>query len=398
MSGLAEVERRAAAVAADGTDPGALAAVMAWRCGPRRRSDALRRRLRDAADDAGGGGDRPAVALARLVRSDGGLGGSVADVAAGVLRRWAALDVTAALVGDPAYPHILAAGWPALDPPVVLAWRGSPPGDAGPSVAIVGSRRASTYGTEVATQLASAVAAAGVRVVSGGAVGIDAAAHTAALDRPGGTTVVLGCGHGVRYPAAHARDGGLFARIVAAGGSVVSELLPATAPHPGVIRGRNRIVAGLADVTVVVEGGDRSGALLTATAAVERGRDVLAVPGDVLAPGSAAPLQLLREGARPCGGPDDVLALLEPPEELPERPPPGTAADLRPPPDPSGLLPADVRAALHRAGSRGLPLEDVGLAHAGPPGPLLARLTRARLAGLVEDVPGGLRLTRPSDR
>lgn len=392
MSALAEVERHAADVAAEGTDPAALAAVVAWSCAPRRRPDALRRRLRDARGEVGGG--RPAAALELLARSDGGLDGPVADVVAGVLRRWAALDVTATLVGDPAYPTTLAAGWPTLDPPVVLAWRGSPPGDVGPSVAIVGSRRASAYGTEVATLLASAVAAAGARVVSGGAVGIDAAAHLAALDRPGGTTVVLGCGHGVRYPAVHARDGGLFDRIIAAGGSVVSELLPEAAPHPGVIRGRNRIVAGLADVTVVVEGGGRSGALLTATAAAERGREVLAVPGDVLAPGSAAPLRLLREGARPCTGPDDVLALLD----LPERPPAGAAAGVDGPSDPTGLLPEDVRAALHRAGPRGLPLEDVGLAHAGPPGPLLARLTRARLAGLVEDVPGGLRLTRPSDR
>lgn len=396
MSTPAELERHAAAVAAAGTDPGELAAVMAWRCAPRRRPDALRRRLRDAG--GGGGADRPAAALARLARSDGGLDGAVADVAAGVLRRWAGLDVTAALVGDPAYPPTLAAGWPTLDPPVVLAWRGGPPGGATPSVAIVGSRRASAYGQEVATLLATAVAAAGARVVSGGAVGIDAAAHTAALDRPGGTTVVLGCGHDVRYPAAHARDGGLFARIAAAGGSIVSELLPATAPHPGVIRGRNRIVAGLADVTVVVEGGARSGALLTATAAAERGRDVLAVPGDVLAPGSAAPLRLLREGARPCTGPDDVLALLDLPDRSPSGAAAGAAAGVDCSADPSGLLPDDVRSALHRAGPRGLPLEDVGLAHSGPLGPLLGRLTRARLAGLVEEVPGGLRLTRPSDR
>ena len=392
MSTPTEVERSAAAVAADGTDPAELAAVVAWRCGSRRRPDALRRRLRDADGPAVG---RPAAALARLARSDGGLDGAVATVAVGVLRRWAALGVHAALVGDPTYPRTLAAGWPAVDAPPLLAWRGRPPGAVTPGVAIVGSRRASAYGTEVATLLAAAAADAGVRVVSGGAVGVDAAAHAAARARAGGTTVVLGCGHGVGYPAAHARDGGLFARILAAGGTLVSELLPEASPHPGVIRGRNRIVAGLADVTVVVEGGGRSGALLTATAAADRGREVLAVPGDVLAAGSAAPLRLLREGARLCTGPDDVLTLLDLPERAHR-----TSGDGGPgaPSDASAVLPDDVLAALQRAGPRGLPLEDLGLAHAGPAGPLLARLTRARLAGVVEDVDGVVRLTRPSDR
>ena len=407
MTMHAGLERAATAVAADGTDAADLAAVVAWACGPRRNLDALRRRLLTAGSTVGSerteeaGVTPSSLRVAELARADGRRGGPTGDVALRVLRRWSDLGVRVALVGDTAYPDVLAEGWPTIDAPVLLAWRGTPPGDAGPGVAIVGARNASAYGTEVTDLIASAVARAGGRVVSGGAVGIDAAAHGAALGLPGGTTVVLGCGHAVRYPAPHARPGGLFDRVLEDGGTLVSELLPEVTAHPGVIRARNRIVAGLARVTVVVEGGQRSGSLLTATAAVERGREVLAVPGDVLAPGSAAPLRLLSEGARVCAAPRDVLAL------LPDLPPAvttgpswtasgGTAtstADL-------ALLPPMVREVLERAGPRGVALEDLGLLHDGPAGALLAALTRARLAGVLDDVPGGVRLrrTRPSVR
>ena len=402
MTGLAEVEHAARTVCADGTDPAAVAALLAWTCGPRRRPDALRRRLRSEGTDARGRTpERPSERLVALVRSDGRPGGPVVDVALRVVRQWAALGVHVALVGDPAYPTDLAEGWPDVDAPPLLAWRGMPPADAGPGVALVGARNATAYGTAITEILATAVARAGGRVVSGGAIGIDAAAHGAALGLPGGTTVVLGCGHAVRYPVPHARPGGLFDRVLDDGGTLVSELLPEVRAHPGVIRARNRIVAGLARITVVVEGGARSGSLLTASAAADRGRDVLAVPGDLLAPGSAAPLRLLSEGARACTGPRDVLALLpgpRVPHTVGGGPPPSGAvamvsADL-------GMLPAPVREALERAGPRGIALEDLGLVHDGPPGALLAALTRARLAGVLDEVPGGVRLrpTRPSVR
>lgn len=405
MTVLAEVERAARTVCADGTDPAAVAAVLAWTCGPRRRSDALRRRLRMEAADASGGEEptvaRPSERLSALARSDGRPGAPVLDVALHVLRQWTALGVRVALVGDPTYPDDLAEGWPDVDAPPLLAWRGTPPGHAGPGVALVGARNATAYGTAVAELLATAVARAGGRVVSGGAIGIDAAAHDAALGLPGGTTVVLGCGHAVRYPVPHARQGGLFDRVLEDGGTLVSELLPEVGAHPGVIRARNRIVAGLARVTVVVEGGSRSGALLTASAAADRGRDVLAVPGDLLAPGSAAPLKLLSEGARACTGPRDVLALLP---DLPVsltagRGLPAAGGVMTVPAD-LGMLPAPVREALERAGPRGMALEDLALVHDGPAGALLAALTRARLAGALDDVPGGVRLrpTRPSVR
>jgi len=394
VSTLVDVERQARGVVAPGSDASAVAAVLIWACGPRRSLDALRRRIRDSGTGTSAATRDTADQLARIARDDGGLDGARADVACRVLGRWAARGVRVALIGDAAYPSRLAEGWPDLDAPVLLAWRGEPPATTGPGVAIVGARNATGYGTAVAELLASAVARAGGRVISGGAVGIDAAAHTAALGLPGGTTVVLGCGHDVAYPAPHARRGGLFERILEDGGTLVSELLPEVVAHPGVIRARNRIVAGLAEVTVVVEGGSRSGALLTAGAAAERGREVLAVPGDILAPGSAAPLRLLAEGARVCTGPGDVLALI--PTAVTDR---NTGDVFGPAPSdpqtgraaPTGLPPAMHRA-LQRAGPRGLAVEDLALVHEGGAGALLAVLTRARIAGVVEDVDGGVRL------
>jgi len=402
MTTLAALARSVRTVVAEGTDEDALAALLAWACGPRRTLDALRRRARDlaAAGEApaeDGPSPRTGARLATIARSDGGLDGALVDVADRLVRLWVGLGVRVAIVGDPAYPSVLAEGWPALDGPVLLAWRGEPPGAAGPGVAIVGARNATPYGTSVAELLASSVARAGGRVVSGGAVGIDAAAHAAALGLPGGTTVVLGCGHAVGYPAPHARRGGLFERVLDDGGTLVSELLPETSPHPGVIRARNRIVAGLSDVTVVVEGGSRSGALLTASSAADRGRDVLAVPGDILAPGSAAPLRLLSEGARPCTGPQDVFSLV----------PTFASASAGDRGDDVGgaalgphALPSAVIEVLERAGSRGVATEELVRAHGGSTGALLALLVRARVAGVVEEVPGGMRLrgTRPSVR
>jgi len=388
----------AGAVAAAGTDAELLALLVAWTCGPRRDLDALRRRVRDD----------PTRTLAGHALDGGGPAAAVLEVAQRVLERWRALGVRVAIVGDRAYPTRLAEGWPDSDAPVLLAWRGTPPADVGPSVAIVGARRATEYGTTVATMLASAVARAGGRVVSGGAVGIDAAAHEAALELPGGTTVVLGCGHAVPYPKPHARAGALFDRVLEDGGTLVSELLPDVVPHPGVIRARNRILAGLADVVVVVEGDERSGALLTAGAAAERGRDVLAVPGDVLRPGSRAPHRLLAEGAAPCTGPADVLARLPSGSVVPvhgDRGVPAAAGEPARPVVVAGLLPDAVLRVLAGAWPRGVPLDELAHATDDGVGALLAALTRARIADVVEDVAGGVRLrqgprapARPSGR
>lgn len=357
-------------VAAPGTDPALLAATVERlrRVGPA----ALGRVVRERADAA------PAASPTELLRA---VVPPVLPAGTGDAEGWRRLGVRVALAGDPSYPDRLAAGWPHAGGPPLLAVRGPLPLPAGPAVAIVGARRATSYGTGVAAWLAEAAAAAGATVVSGGAVGIDAAAHGAAVDA--GTVVVLGCGHDVAYPRPHATAGGLFARILDRGGWLVSEHLPGAPPVAHHVRARNRIVAALADVVVVVEGSDRSGALVTAGEAAQAGVPVLAVPGDVRRPGSAAPHLLLREGAAPCTSPDDLLAalsLVAPADGAP------AAA--------SSTLPAEVHAALARAWPRPLRL-DVLAEHAGvPAGRLLALVTRARIAGELAEGADGVRLTR----
>ena len=172
----------------------------------------------------------------------------------------------------------------------------------GPCVALVGARACSTYGTDVATTLARELAQAGVLVVSGLARGIDAAAHRGAL-AAGRTAAVLGCGIDRDYPRAHAA----LAAEVAATGLIVSEYAPGVEPAPWRFPARNRIVAGLCDATVVVEARARSGALITADLALEEGREVLAVPGEITSHLSAGTNALLRLGATPVTTAADVL-------------------------------------------------------------------------------------------
>lgn len=396
-----------AEVAATGTDPDALVAVLGWLVRPRCSPDALRRRCaqRETELDLA---PRTALREAAGAPPDDAL-----SALPGLVTPWRDAGVRLALVGDPAYPPRLAHGWPQTDGPPLIAIRGAHPADA-PAVAIVGTRRASGYGSGVAAWLAEAVAGAGAVVISGGAVGVDTAAHGAAVEQPGGTTVVLGCGHAVSYPRQHARPGGLFDQIVDHGGGLLSELLPFQRPNAGAVRARNRIVAALADVVVVVEGGARSGALITAGAAAERGVPVLAVPGDVRAPGSVAPHRLLAEGAAPCRDPGDVLAAIEPDATSPD----GASGVMREQPDggsrvPSATydpdaataatsrarssvsaLPGEVHERLELAWPRPLPLEDLATASGVPAPRLLAALTRARIAGEVAESTDGVRLRR----
>lgn len=363
------------AVAAEGTDPGLLARLVARSMLPRSGPGTLLRRAREQAVDD------PTATLRELA---GEPGRSALGAAGEVARRWRDRGVVVACVGDPAYPARLAVGWPITAGPLWLGSRGPLGLEARRTVAIVGSRRASGYGTGVAAWLAEAATRAGVVVVSGGAVGVDAAAHRAALAE-GPTLVVLGCGHDVGYPAVHAAPGALFDRVLEHGGALVSELLPGARPHPGNVRARNRIVAGLADAVVVVEGGATSGSLLTATEALERDVPVLAVPGDVRTPGSVAPHRLLAEGAAPCRGPEDLLAAV------------GAEPRAGGPRPTSSTLPPPVLAELVRRWPRPVPPEHLARIAGIPAGSLLAALTRARITGELVAGPDGLRLARGPD-
>jgi DNA processing protein len=208
---------------------------------------------------------------------------------------------------DPAFPSLLGA---IHDPPAQLFLRGS--ADASllsrPAIAVVGARACSSYGRSVTRSLARDVAAAGLVVVSGMARGIDGEAHRGALEGGGRTIAVLGCGIDRDYPAAHAE---LARRITESGGLVVSEYEPGVEPAPWRFPARNRIIAGLCRATLVVEARERSGALITADFALEEGREVFAVPGEITSSLSAGTNGLIKLGATPVGSAADVLEVYD---------------------------------------------------------------------------------------
>jgi len=207
------------------------------------------------------------------------------------------------LLGDPGYPPRLAA---ISDPPFVLYCRGLPLLADAPTVAVVGSRRSTAYGLAVAEALGRDLARAGVWVVSGLARGVDSAAHRGALEAGGRTLAVLGSGLDRLYPP----EARALAREIARHGTLLSEFPPATEPLPGNFPARNRIISGLSQAVVVVEGDLRSGALITADLAAEQGREVMAVPGPVTSEASRGPHSLLRDGAALVESAADVLEVL----------------------------------------------------------------------------------------
>ena len=220
-------------------------------------------------------------------------------------RALAAAGAVLLLVGRPGYPCRLADAWPELGAPPWVFVRSTRPSGLPdvPAVAVVGTRQPTLDGRRTAADLARLLARHGMVVISGLARGIDQTAHRAALDAGGLTIAVLGTGFGVDYPY---RDGSLRERIAASGG-LVTELLPGVGPRAHHFPWRNRIVSGLADVTVVVEGRARSGALQTARLAAAQGRDVLAVPGSLNQPTARGPLELIRDGAQPLCRLEDIL-------------------------------------------------------------------------------------------
>lgn len=205
--------------------------------------------------------------------------------------------------GEPSYPTLLRE---LHDPPPMLYVRGEADELAAPGVAVVGARACSAYGAQVARALARDLAAAGIVVVSGLARGVDGEAHRGALESGGRTIAVLGCGIDRDYPRSHAE----LARRIVSSGAVVSEYPPGVEPAPWRFPARNRIIAGLSLATVVVEARERSGALITADFALELGRDVFAVPGEITSGLSAGTNDLLRQGAAPLTSARDVLEAL----------------------------------------------------------------------------------------
>ena len=203
---------------------------------------------------------------------------------------------------DPGFPPLLRA---IHDPPPGLFLRGNPEAAllALPAVAIVGARACSAYGRQIARSVARELASAGLVVVSGLARGVDAEAHRGALEAGGITVAVLGCGIDRDYPAANRE----LARQIATSGLIVSEYAPGVEPAPWRFPARNRIVAGLCSASVVVEARERSGALITADFALEEGREVFAVPGEITSALSAGSNALLRLGATPLTCAQDVL-------------------------------------------------------------------------------------------
>jgi DNA processing protein len=189
------------------------------------------------------------------------------------------------------------------DPPYGLYYIGALPPDDAPAVGIVGARECSPYGEKLAKQTGACLGANHVSVISGMARGIDGFGHEGALSGGGRTYGVLGCGVDVVYPPEHGR---LYARFVA-GGGILSEYAPGTAPRPGFFPQRNRIISGLSDVVLIIEARERSGSLITADCALEQGKDVYAAPGRVGDALSAGCNHLIRQGAGILTSPEEFV-------------------------------------------------------------------------------------------
>lgn len=321
-------------------------------------------------------GAPPDAVLALLTTAEPALADTLRPWAATAEREAAARGIAVLPWDDPGYPVALAA---IADPPPVLWTRGDATALGGPAVAIVGSRAATPYAISVAEHLGADLAHAGIVVVSGLARGVDGAAHRGALAGGGRTVAVLGSGADVIYPAEHRR----LAEEIESGGTIVTEFPPGTPPEPWHFPRRNRIISGLSRAVVVVEAGDKSGSLITAKAALEQGREVLAVPGNVLTGRNRGTHALLRDGAKIVEGVSDILEELRLPSNA------GPAAASKPGAEDRLLacLPAGEPLDLDEISERsGLILPK-----------LLPRLFELELLGLVRRAGGGrfVRFDRP---
>ena len=297
-------------------------------------------------------------------------GRKVADAAA-------ALGAEVLVPMDPGYPALLR---DIPGPPPVLFAQGDPCLLLRPAAAIVGSRDHSNYGSVVCRALAAAAAELGIAIVSGMARGLDAVAQAAALDAGGSTIGVLGNGLGVIYPAANRT---LYDRV-ARDGLLITEFPPGERPHVGSFPRRNRLISGLSRVTVVVEAAAGSGALITADTALEQGREVMAVPGNITSIVSVGTNRLIRDGAAPILEPGDLL------QHFPELMP--SAQRLATAPAAAPILPEalslEERELAGLVGEQPVHPDELALRSRRPVGEVLALLCGLEIAGVVEQGPG----------
>ncbi|GLI37150.1 DNA-processing protein DprA [Geobacter hydrogenophilus] len=290
----------------------------------------------------------------------------IADRECAAVRRTGCRIVT---ILDDEYPQLLRE---ITDPPPFLYVRGSLAG-IGTAVAVVGSRRASAYGRTVTGRMAEELARHGVAVISGLARGVDTAAHRGALKGDGTTVGVLGCGVDVVYPAENRQ---LF-REMAEQGAVVSEFPLGTAPLAENFPRRNRIISGISHGVLVVEAAERSGSLVTARIALDQGRDVYAIPGNITNDGSRGANRLIREGAKLVESVEDIL------EELP-----GGRVARRGVPAPAPDLPPAEAAVFALLAPEPLHIDEIIAKSALTVGELSAMLLRLELKGAVTQLPG----------
>jgi DNA processing protein len=268
------------------------------------------------------------------------------------------------------------------DCPPAVWFRGSLECFDVPAVAIVGSRHASALSLETATQLAADLAALGLTVVSGLARGVDSAAHRGALTR-GRTAAVLGSGLDRLYPREHAA----LADAIAARGVVLSEYPPGAAPLPFRFPMRNRLISGLSRAVVVVEAGEKSGSLITASCALEQGREVMAVPGPVLHGRNRGSHALIRDGARIVESADDVIDELVSAGALTLAAPSTSDGPVDATPGKSGTSVDPVLARMDRGAA--YDLDALASASGWDASRLLPRLADLELQGLIRRIGGG---------
>ena len=269
-------------------------------------------------------------------------------------------------------------------PPPVIYHRGDLPGDE-PAVAMVGSRKMNDYGRQAAEHFARTLAAGGLTIVSGFALGVDAASHRAALKPPNGRTVaVLGCGLDIDYPK-HSRP---LADAIAERGAVLSEFALGAEPRPWHFPVRNRVIAALSAGTLVVQAAPRSGSLVTAHLALDLGREVWAVPGSIFDPLAEGTLGLLADGASIARGPEDILDSFALGRQLPL---PDLLQPPSPPPPPQ-RTPKGFAGKVFEALPQGkhLSSDDLSEILETPIDRVLTALLELELEGLIQRHPGSV--------